>query len=155
MKMSEYKPYYFDEKYEYKVYKNVGWDYKKSKLLNRKGIRPRKYKICNTYSEWKSHILDFMQGVTNHDDFLHLIMSRKNYLSSKLEVVKIITIPLYIGAFSTMNNVSDGKSVFWIFFSMALICIAVWTWLIYSKNEKLNFYDDVMEIVKNEMNRQS
>ncbi len=150
MKMSGYKPYYFDERYEYKVYKNVGWDYKKSKLLNRKDIRQRKYKVCNTYSEWKRHILDFMQGVTNHDDFLHLLISRKNFLSSKLEALKIITIPLYVGAFSTMSYVSDGKHIFGTVLFISAIIIAYLYCSIFRKNEKINFYNDVIEIAKAE-----
>ncbi len=159
----QYKPYMIDIKYEIKTHKNVGKDYGDSKTADLKlvmnffrfvrKIRNRKqtkYKTCNTYSDWEKHMSNVLdKGIVNYDDMVHWLISERNYAKHYLDAIKTILIPLYIsltGVYTALGEVVDNSAMNLIII-MVIITIAS-VFALVDASEKVNFYDDVIEIAK-------
>ncbi len=153
-----YKPYDFDEIYEYRTYKNVGKDYGNSKTANLgimgnagRGFRriinsnQKKYFVCNTYTQWQKYVKSvFHNNNVNKDDYLHWLIKRKRYYEIRLETVKIILIPLYIFMLTTLaEHEKQSTNLTGI---IMLVEIIMCIWLI-SDTRKLLFYNDYIEII--------
>ena len=162
MRKKDYKPYGINIEYELKTYKYVGMDYGNYKTANRgvlfnlkRFLRKicnkgeRKYKFCNTYSEWETHVNYIVRkDITNYRDFVHWLYGKRNDAKEYLEAIKTILIPLYIAIFSLIQYFDNEKigfeeilvgAILISFFSLKFLCEA---------NEKVNFYKDLITIIE-------
>ncbi len=144
--MENNKPYNFDEKYEYKTYQKIGRDYEEVQSLSKVEEDRGTYMIYHTYSQWEIHILNFLQGMRNFDDFLHWIMGKRNFWSCCLEVIKIAYIPVYICGISLIGNESNKYITFlMVFLYTAFILLFAWI-AINCVGQRIHYYDDIIKI---------
>lgn len=151
MRKRKDKLYDFDVNYEYKIYKKVGLDYKKTKsrnIIENADKKLKSYKVCYTYSEWKKHIEDTIRkDFTNREDFLHWLYGRKSFSEAELDLVRVVQIPVYIVFISIITQIYDIKSITMehiIFIIAFMVVISAITLL--DAYKKLHFYEDVIEI---------
>lgn len=93
----EYNQYGFNVKYQVNTHKHVGKDYGKSKKKIEKLKKKNKYKICDTYHEWREYINSIIpDNDINKEKLIHWLKRRVHNAKSKLEVLKVVIIPIYI-----------------------------------------------------------
>lgn len=116
-----------------------------------------KSKKYTYYSEWKQHIAECIQKITNTDkleDFRHYCISRKRTTSKGPELFGTY-IGLLIGALTgiSLNNISKSFICFILFFLSEVILIC------YTINQhkkviyKSSFFEDIIEIIEEIQNK--
>ncbi len=174
MKNKYFVEYKLNIAYEINTYKHVGRDYGDRKTANlgwyfnckrfaRRIInkREKKYKICNTYTEWKAHVIDAIpKDRYIYDDMVHWLYKQKRYAENYLDAIKAILIPLYIAIIGIKeffestdsekfekipHNQKIGLFIFAIFFIIFLSTKILW-----SAQEKVQFFEDFICIAEEE-----
>ena len=163
MMKNRFMEYGLDLQYEFKTYKHVGKDYGNRKIANkgwiknfrrfwRKSIvnkKEQKYKFCNTYSEWRDHVKGLIPKKSEYyDNFLHFLILEKKDAETFLETIKVILIPIYI-AMCGMTSVFPLNDTFSVI-AIMLIIVGFSTGFIYYAKKNVEFYEDFIEIVKEE-----
>ena len=163
MKKECSKKYGLNLKYELETYRHVGKDYGDRKNANRGWLfnfirflrkkfnqKEKRYKFCNTYSEWKRHVKEIIpKNICNYDDFLHFLILERKDAETYLETFKIILIPIYIAMFGMNKLFPMDNPVTAI---GTIITIAGFSsCIVYFEKKKVEFYEDLIEVVKEEM----
>lgn len=114
---NKYRPYNFDEKIEYKIYKNIGGRYRRE-FTGKKLKTNKKYPDFNTYLEWEMYFKNkFSKGARNDCNFKHYLNKELLMNQRFLEIAKSLAIPVYIceitalvtvySAIDKLNEMSD------------------------------------------------
>ena len=165
MKKSVSYEYGINLEYEIRTYKNIGRDYGNRKTLNRglinnirryirkKCLNPteKRYKFCNTYSDWVEHVKGIIpMEICNADDFLRYLIFKKRNEEFSLETVKIILIPIYL-VMIQLKDVFNIENAWMALIVMVIIAI-VSCCVMLTSTQKLEFYQDLIEVVEAELN---
>ena len=160
----KYRPYFFDYKYERKTYKCIGKDYGDSVTANKGWIRnftrwyrkyvynreETKYKICNTYTEWKQYLLEKpFYNESDKENAIRYLCDQKRIADMILDIVKILIIPIYIALYSVTISLLDEQSL-WEMIGFMICLIVVSAYLIIKYGEDVSFYKDYVECLKND-----
>lgn len=164
MRKRYYEPYGIKINYEYKTYKYVGRDYGDSKdanlgwvfnlarfLRKKRNKQQIRYAFCNTYTEWTSHIQGIVRkDIANGNDLLHWIYDKRNVEKQWLEAIKTILIPIYLVLLSVLDFFVEIPKEYavWIFVAAILIVILPSMVYLYGAINKVNFYNDFIEIIE-------
>lgn len=163
MTKNRYYPYNIDLEKELRTYKNIGKDYGNYKtadkgwilnvcryLRKKRNKNNKNYFSCNTYSEWKDYILDKVnRNINNYDDLIHFLIRERNRALRHKEEVSIILIPLEITIIAlAIENARTGLTILLTIAVIILIELIALNSL-YKANEKIDFYNDLIEIAKN------
>lgn len=159
-----YRPYGIDMKYEYKTYKYVGKDYGDRKsasrgwvgnlkrwLRKKKNKKQGRYAICNTYTQWEEHVKNVIKKeMINYEDFIHWMYEERNKAETELEIIKLVLVPIYIALIAPFcGNMSLNEEV--ITFAGIVIIIEIIAMLVLiAAKKKMNFYNDITELIKKE-----
>lgn len=173
MKNNAYIPYYFNLKYEYRTYKNIGEEYKiqykakknvlyKLYWLIRKVFNwnEKKYKNLNKFSEWEEYINHKSLGdVSNKKDFIHFLEGKARNSDLNRNIIGSIVTPIYVILISgglTILLIPAQTTVIqehilstWLFFSLLLLFMLIF--LIensYRRNMRYNFYRDYIKLIE-------
>lgn len=153
----KYLPYSFDEKYEFRTFRNVGKDYdNNTKICMAGNIRrsfhriinekEKKYCICDTYLQWKKYVKNSIKSRNiNKDNYMHWLIKKQRYYEIRLETVKLVLIPLYILLLTILAEIENMNFLYAIIFVETIMCV----WLV-ADTQKINFYKDYSEIVRME-----
>lgn len=164
MKKSVSYEYGINLEYEIRTYNNIGSDYGNRKTLNRglinnirryirkKCLNPteKRYKFCNTYSDWVEHVKGIIpKEICNTDDFLRFLILKKRNEELSLETVKIILIPIYL-VMLQLKDVFNINSA-WMALIVMIIIAVVSCCAMVGLTQKLEFYQDLIEVVEAEL----
>ena len=171
MKKKCFKPYEIDIEYEQRTYKYVGRDYGNSKNVSlgflknflrffrkMRNRKQEKYAICNTYTEWESHVRNVVnKDILNSNDLIHWLYHKRNLEKQILEAVKTIVIPLYLAMLTTSHffniesksyGISDSVGGFIIVIIMVFsVCFS----FLYNAYGRVYFYNDFIKIAEAEL----
>lgn len=167
MKKRYFEPYGIKINYELKTYKFVGRDLGDSKTVNlglisnlkrfcrkRKNREHETYAICNSYTEWESHIKKIIDNHFWGVDLIHWLYYKRNSEQQILEAVKIVLIPVYIMLISLSELFIDSiykeycLSALGALIILIIICSAC---ILYDEMDKVNFYNDFIKIAESEL----
>lgn len=171
MKRAEYRPYNLDMNYLFDTYRNIGKVYGNRKYANRgvvfniirwykrlKNRSERKYKNCDTYSAWEKYVKNIFQQIPaqHYSDMIHFLIGENNYFQGLLDVVKCILIPLYIAILGMAGilfdlECFDGIAQYVFGIGLALIVMCVSLSILVVTQMKVEFYQDLIRIAKNDM----
>ncbi|WP_440287074.1 hypothetical protein [Eshraghiella crossota] len=157
---TKYKPYGFDEKYEFRTYKNIGRDYGDRKIadmglvgnikrffrkkMNRK---QKKYTMCDTYLQWREHVdKNIEKYALDNENYKHWIVKQKRFYAGRLEATKIILIPLYVFVLTVLVG-SEQNNIIQII-TVTIIAEIVMCILVMKDTEWKSFYKDYIEILE-------
>lgn len=173
MKKGKYMPYYFDRKYEYRTYKNIGVEYRILKQAEKNifcklrwkvrkfmNAGERNYKNFDKYSEWEAYVnsLPFMNS-SNKTDLLRFLQSRARLYDFARNIVGSIVTPFYAvllsGALAVLIAMPMDKITYvivlyiWGFFCILLFVLLVFLYkMSWVKSNWYYFYRDYIEIVQ-------
>lgn len=161
---TKYTPYGFDEKYEYKTYKNIGKDYGDRKIADvgffenvkryfrRKTNRKQKqYAMYNTYEQWKKHVKKNIERYPlSIENYKHWLIKQQRYYQERLELIKIILIPLYIFMLTVLaeQEKSSIQLLYATILAETMMCL-----LVMNDTKKSLFYKDYIEIMDEKENK--
>lgn len=160
---NRYYPYNIDLEKELRTYKNIGKDYGNCKtadkgwilnvcryLRKKRNKNNKNYFSCNTYSEWKDYILDKVnRNINNYDDLIHFLIREQNKALRHKEEVSMVLIPLEITIIAlAIENAKTSLAILTAIVVIILIELIVLNSL-YKASEKVEFYNDLIEIAKN------
>lgn len=166
MKKIDYEPYKLNIDYEFKTYKNVGKDYGDAKNANKgwiqnflrfmrrwKNREQTDYKFCNTYSDWEKHVQNILnKHILNYSDMIHWLIRKRNIEKTYLDSVKAILIPIYIALIQIyeifIDNSISRNARLPVVISIIVVVIVFSMIILNGVIEKVNFYDDFIEIAK-------
>lgn len=166
MKKTKYTPYGIDLDYEFKTYKNVGKDYDDYtstkikfspnllRYYRKKNNKDnKKYAHCKTYTEWKNHVNTILyKDINNKEDLLHFLYRYENSKKYKLEIEKIILIPLYFIIITSFNYITNNQLNFgtqWFFETFIILLVAIYSTVdLTDAMEKIDFIKDFIEIAE-------
>lgn len=159
LKCKYFKEYGLNLEYEYKTYKYVGKDYGDRKSANKGrslnflrfirkkflNYKEKKYKFCNTYTEWEMHVKDILPELINGIDMYHFLNLQKRNAEVLLESIKTILIPIYIALLQMNESLKlEIEQTILLLFIITIISTCVMS----NASKKVNFYSDFMQIVK-------
>lgn len=153
-KKKKYTPYNFDEKKEYRIYKNIENKY-------RKEIKGEKFKEnkesfnFDNYLEWEKYFINkFSMSNNNACNFWHFLNRRLRMYNRCAELYKTVVAPIYIAIVSIIISIFSSKGYSTLLLTNALlvgiviILIAV-LYSVHVNTAKKYFYEDCMKIVEN------
>lgn len=178
MKKKNYMPYNFDEKYEFKTYKNIGrsskiyYCFKKNlflkmyyKLWNNE--IEKRYKNYNTYSEWEKFILSqvaskYDYNLEYYNNFVHFLKEKKRHYEFGQSVINSIFIPILLLLATGVVTILLGNDfikeecsfllefeINWFIFGLIVIMIFIIAYIFKVRNNKYYyFYKDYIEILE-------
>lgn len=178
MKKPNYMPYNFDEKYEFKTYKNIGKSSKNYyysqkylflkiyyKLWNNE--REKRYKNFNTHSEWKKYVINqiaskYEYSLEYYNNFIHFLKEKKRHHKSEQNVVISIFLPILVLLGTGAVTILSGNDFFkeecslllafeinWIIYSFIVIMIFIIAYILkVRKNKYYYFYKDYIKIIE-------
>lgn len=153
-----------DLEYEFRTYMYIGKDYDNWKELDKRFIfnmmrcfrkcisnrKQQRYKYCDTYSEWKEHVKEILPTEINNDnDLLHWLIAKKRGEEIYFEAVKSISIPISV-AIVAMPTFFGIDKVIGIAILIIVAIILLWHEM-YKVAQKIYFYNEIIEILKNKM----
>lgn len=162
MKKQKFVPYFFDYKYERRTYKYIGKNYGDSVFANKGWIRnstrwyrkrvfnrnDSKYKICNTYEEWKKYLLEKkFYNKCDLENMVNYLIGRKRIAEIIFDISKTSVIPLYVATFSATMSLTNEQSSVEIFLLMIFI-IAFSAYFIVRYKKEVDFYKDYIGILE-------
>lgn len=156
----KYKPYGFNEKYEYRTYKNIGRDYGNRKYANmgpiynaerfmrrKMNAKEKSYAICDTYLCWKEYIeKNIEKNLLGNENYKHWLVKQQRYYKERLEAIKVILIPLYIFILTVLLEGTQHNSTQILvatIFAETVMCI-----LVMKDTRKCSFYGDYISILE-------
>ena len=171
MRKKHFKPYGIDIEYEQRTYKYVGRDYGNSKNLylgflkrvmrfsrEMRNKRQQKYAICNTYTEWESHVRNVIKkDILNSNDLIHWLYHKRNMEKQILEAVKTIVIPIYLTILTTSHFYNLESKSYGIsssvggFIIVSIMVFFVCFDFLYNAYGRVNFYNDFIRIAEAEL----
>ena len=171
MRKERFKPYGIDIEYEQRTYKYVGRDYGNSKNLylgflkrvmrfsrEMRNKRQHKYAICNTYTEWESHVRNVIKkDILNSNDLIHWLYHKRNMEKQILEAVKTIVIPIYLTILTTSHFFNIESKSYGIsgsvggFIIVIIMVFSVCFSFLYNAYGRVNFYNDFIKIAEAEL----
>lgn len=172
MRKKKYMPYNFNEKYEFKTYRNIGKNLKNSqnsifsKIFCRckRNKEQKKYKEFDTYLDWENYVLRYIECKLVYDseyyeNFIHFLKRRKRISKGEYNVVIGIVTPIYLalssGAISVLSKAFEDLKIdilmqleiTWGIFSCILLTTFFIVSILNSKRKKIYyFYKDYLEI---------
>ncbi len=151
-KKKKYTPYNFNEKKEYRIYKNIGKRYRKE-YREEKIKENKKFPCFDKYSEWEKYFIHkFLVSNYNSNNFLHFLNGKYRMFQKEEEYYKILVIPLYIALMTIIltiystTNLSVEKLIGTLVFEI-IIVIAASIYYLYKIGQKVNFYEDCMKVI--------
>lgn len=155
----KYMPYGFDENYEYKTYRNIGKDYGDSRTANaghienikryfRKKVNKTQkyYATCDTYTQWKNYIKKNTEKYQmDIENYKHWLIKQQCYYEERLELIKIILIPLYIFGLTVLveKETNNVQILYATIIVETIMCI-----LVMRDTKKSSFYKNYIEILE-------
>lgn len=151
-----YTPYNFDEKYEYKIYSQIGVRYHEE-CSEKKRKKNRKRLSFDKYSDWEKYFLDkFLMSDYNVCNFLHYLKGNLRVYQMSRECIKNLVIPIYVAIltiiltiYSTVPIHVEIKDLIITLFVGTIIIIIVGMFFLYQFGRNINFYKDCIKIIKN------
>lgn len=171
MRKKRFNPYGIDIEYEQKTYKYVGKDYGNSKNTNlgflgnvlrfsrkMRNRKQEKYAICNTYTEWESHVRNVIKkDILNSNDLVHWLYHKRNIEKQIFEAVKTIVIPIYLTILTTSHFYNIESKSYGIsgsvggFIIVIIMVFSVCFEFLYHAYGRVNFYNDFIKIAEAEL----
>lgn len=156
----KYKPYGFNERYEYRTYKNIGRDYGNRKYANmgliynaerflRRKIntKEKSYAMCDTYLQWKKYVeKNLEKNLTDNENYMHWLIKQQRHYKERLEAIKVILIPLYIFILTILLEGAqyNGTQILVVtIFAEIIMCVSVM-----KDTSKCSFYGDYIEVIE-------
>ncbi len=146
-----YKPYGFDEKVEYKIYSQIGENYRK-KFAGKKTNNIDNITF-DKYSEWEKYFKDkFFKGDYNAINFDHYLNRMHRRYIRNIELYKAIAIPIYVGEFQCLITIYQSNATLLILNAMLLLAIALTVffsfYFIFKNSIRATFFEDCIKIIE-------
>lgn len=106
------------------------------------------------YAEWEDYISNKLVRKKDELKELYIYVKKKQkVIEQSTEFCKSIAVPLYMTqiaiAVAAFENASiNSEYAFWTLNIVALFLLVVLAWIFYTNNKKINFYQDITEILK-------
>ena len=157
MKTRKLNPYDFEYKYEYGIYERIGIKYRNIhgkrirrwvSTIFRKLSRKKPYPILHTYSDWEEHILKKIpENKRQCKNIMHWMIEQERLEHTHLNILSTVLIPIYIALLSLLEYFGV-KNLFGLI-SFIIVIAPVSYAILYLQTCKVEFWNDVIEIVKN------
>lgn len=106
------------------------------------------------YSEWEDYVSNKLKRKKDELKELYIYVKKKQkVIEQSTEFCKSIAVPLYMTQIAIAVAVFESASInseyaFWTLNIVALLLLVVLAWIFYTNNKKINFYQDITEIIK-------
>ena len=159
MKKNTKNFYGVDIRYEVRTHKYVGEDYYLNswskirryirKIWNR---NEKKYKKCDTYSEWEKYVKSNLQiRILNYEDFICWARMHLRNSQKWLEGVKCVLIPIYIAMISVcqiLSSVTAAEFNFIFLLSLLVLILCFSVKILVGAQDQVNFWVDYISIAQ-------
>lgn len=150
-----YTPYGFDEKVEYKIYNQIGEEYRRTVLGKKEKKQVKILPSFVTYLEWKGYFINKFSKSRDWDcNFAHYLNRKLRTNEKIVDLIKCIAVPIYISEISCLLiiyqsgeiQISISTQIAMLFVAIIITVIASF-WLIHIYSSRTHFYMDCIDII--------
>ena len=148
----EYIPYNFNEKYEYKIYSQIGLEYRKE-CKGKKRKKNKKMLSFDKYSEWEKYFSDkFLMSDYNAYNFLHYLNEMLRMYQKFEDYFKALVIPVYMALITILLTIylsmgfAPKRLIFALIVSVIMVII-ICMYFLHQYSNRINFYADCLKII--------
>ena len=138
--------YGIDLEYEFRIYKNIGKNYKKTKKRTR-------YFVCHTYTDWKRHVAKSTKHLKKADrvNFLHYVIGEKRDSQCLAQLVSLVFIPVFVAFLDILKGQPEATELenFGKFLILAAMC-AFYSVFMLRIEKHICFLKDMVRIIEQE-----
>lgn len=107
-----FAPYGFDEKNEYKIYRQIGEEYRKAILGKKIKKQINNVHSFDTYLEWKEYFINkFSKSCSWNCNFYHYLNEKYRICQRKLELYVSVAVPIYVGEISCLITIYQSDEI--------------------------------------------